>query len=129
MNVVCSCVPHNVLGDGWDRDRLSDTRTAELPHMPTYFRFLTVLGLKIFLEEGVDVAVVEVGMGGRLDATNVIPRPVVTGAFLKTSSPFFHLAASLREIPCSPLPLSLSPLFPSLSGPCQSGVGGQVSLY
>ena len=34
---------------------------------------------QIFLEEKVDVAVVEVGIGGRYDATNVIDQPVVCG--------------------------------------------------
>ena len=44
-----------------------------------YFHFLTVLGFYIFQEEHVDVAVIEVGLGGRLDSTNVLPRPVVCG--------------------------------------------------
>lgn len=47
-----------------------------------YFHFLTVLGFYIFQEENVDVAVVEVGLGGRLDSTNVLPRPVVCGVTL-----------------------------------------------
>lgn len=34
---------------------------------------------KTFIEEGVDVAVIEVGLGGRLDATNIVPNPVVCG--------------------------------------------------
>ena len=36
-------------------------------------------GLEIFLAEKVDVAILEVGLGGRLDATNCIPAPVVCG--------------------------------------------------
>jgi hypothetical protein len=40
-----------------------------------YFHFLTVLGFYVFQEERVDVAVMEVGLGGRLDSTNVLPRP------------------------------------------------------
>jgi hypothetical protein len=36
-------------------------------------------GLHIFLEQGVDVAVLEVGLGGRLDATNVVRAPAVCG--------------------------------------------------
>lgn len=39
---------------------------------PTYFEIITALGFIIFAEEAVDVAVVEVGLGGRLDATNVL---------------------------------------------------------
>lgn len=42
-------------------------------------RFLTLLGLRIFLQQQVDVAILEVGLGGRLDATNVVPSPVVCG--------------------------------------------------
>ena len=37
------------------------------------------LGLHAFLEEGVDVAILEVGIGGRLDATNCISAPAVCG--------------------------------------------------
>lgn len=38
----------------------------------TYFEFATALALLWFAEEEVDVAILEVGMGGRLDATNVV---------------------------------------------------------
>ena len=41
-------------------------------------RFLTLLGLRLFVDAGVDAVVLEVGLGGRLDATNVIPAPVAT---------------------------------------------------
>jgi dihydrofolate synthase/folylpolyglutamate synthase len=43
----------------------------------TFFEASTVLGLQLFARESVDVAVVEVGLGGRLDATNVV-EPAVT---------------------------------------------------
>lgn len=43
----------------------------------TYFEILTVLALKYFVEEGVDYVVLEVGLGGRLDATNIV-RPVLS---------------------------------------------------
>jgi dihydrofolate synthase len=38
------------------------------------FEVLTVTALQIFEEEQVDMAVIEVGMGGRLDATNILPK-------------------------------------------------------
>ncbi|MGH7788950.1 MAG: bifunctional folylpolyglutamate synthase/dihydrofolate synthase, partial [Candidatus Binatia bacterium] len=38
----------------------------------TFFEFLTVLAFLYFARSGVEVAVVEVGLGGRLDATNVL---------------------------------------------------------
>ena len=44
---------------------------------PTFFEFSTALALLYFAGEQVDLAVIEVGMGGRLDATNVI-RPLVS---------------------------------------------------
>ena len=47
--------------------------------MPTYFRFLTLMAFHTFLQEKVDVAVVEVGIGGLFDATNVIDKPIVCG--------------------------------------------------
>ncbi|MEM0983745.1 MAG: folylpolyglutamate synthase/dihydrofolate synthase family protein [Planctomycetota bacterium] len=43
----------------------------------TYFELLTALSLLFFAEEAVDLGVVEVGLGGRLDSTNVIS-PIVT---------------------------------------------------
>lgn len=42
----------------------------------TYFEFVTVTGLAWFAERAVDLAVVEVGLGGRLDATNVVDSKV-----------------------------------------------------
>ncbi len=39
---------------------------------PTFFEVTTAMAFACFAEEGVDIAVVETGMGGRLDATNVI---------------------------------------------------------
>ena len=43
----------------------------------TQFEVLTGAALAEFAEAGVDVAVVEAGLGGRLDATNVLAAPVV----------------------------------------------------
>ena len=45
---------------------------------PTYFEFLFAVGMMIFYNNGVEVAVLETGMGGRLDATNVIRSPLVS---------------------------------------------------
>lgn len=43
----------------------------------TEFEFDTALALHYFAKKGCDAAVLEAGMGGRLDATNAIPAPVV----------------------------------------------------
>jgi dihydrofolate synthase / folylpolyglutamate synthase len=45
---------------------------------PTKFELLTATAWLYFAEEAVDVAVIEVGLGGRLDATNVIEQPLVS---------------------------------------------------
>ena len=44
----------------------------------TYFEAATVLALWHFAQAGVEVVVLETGLGGRLDATNVFPRPLAT---------------------------------------------------
>ncbi len=43
---------------------------------PTYFEAITALAFCYFAERGVEVAVLEVGLGGRLDATNVVEQAV-----------------------------------------------------
>jgi dihydrofolate synthase / folylpolyglutamate synthase len=43
-----------------------------LPQAPSYFEILTTLAFLHFAEQKVEIAVLEVGMGGRLDATNVV---------------------------------------------------------
>lgn len=39
------------------------------------FAFITAVALKFFYDKGCDIVVLETGMGGRLDATNIIPAP------------------------------------------------------
>jgi dihydrofolate synthase/folylpolyglutamate synthase len=43
-----------------------------LPQPPSFFEILTALAFLYFAESNIDLAVLEVGMGGRLDATNVV---------------------------------------------------------
>ncbi len=45
---------------------------ARLPQLPSFFEVLTALALVYFAEAKVEAAVLEVGMGGRLDATNIV---------------------------------------------------------
>jgi dihydrofolate synthase / folylpolyglutamate synthase len=64
---------------------------------PTYFECVTAMAFEYFARERVDFAVFEVGLGGRLDATNILS-PVVT---IITRIDFDHenfLGHSLREI-------------------------------
>jgi len=50
---------------------------AELPWHPSFFEMMTAIAFEHFAREKVDLAVLEVGMGGRLDATNVV-EPIVS---------------------------------------------------
>jgi dihydrofolate synthase/folylpolyglutamate synthase len=43
-----------------------------LPQLPSFFEILTALALLYFAEARREIAVLEVGMGGRLDATNIV---------------------------------------------------------
>jgi dihydrofolate synthase/folylpolyglutamate synthase len=45
---------------------------AELPWHPSFFEMLTAIAFEYFARQKLDLAVLEVGMGGRLDATNVV---------------------------------------------------------
>lgn len=47
-------------------------------HGATFFEATTAMGFQLFRDAGVDVAVIETGLGGRLDATNVV-EPLVAG--------------------------------------------------
>lgn len=45
---------------------------------PTYFELLTGLALLVFAQQAVDLAIIETGLGGRLDCTNII-NPIIVG--------------------------------------------------
>jgi folylpolyglutamate synthase len=66
-------------------DRLGSAAEASvgvdnaLETRPLYGRFLTLMSWHVFLQENVDVAVYETGIGGEFDATNVVERPAATG--------------------------------------------------
>lgn len=53
-------------------------QAVKMTDAPTEFELLTAAALVCFSEADCDVAVLECGMGGRLDATNVIPSPLVS---------------------------------------------------
>ncbi|CAD0011159.1 unnamed protein product [Aureobasidium pullulans] len=56
---------------------------------PVYFRFLTLMALHTYLSEGVDAAVIECGIGGEFDSTNILVKPSVTAV---TSLGIDHVA-------------------------------------
>lgn len=69
---------------------------TELGH-PTEFEVKTVLGFLYFVEQGVDFAVLEVGLGGRLDATNIV-KPLVSVITNVTMDHMDRLGNTIPEI-------------------------------
>lgn len=59
------------------RSKIQDSEFKDELERITFFEFTTAMALLYFKEKEVDIAVMETGMGGRLDATNVI-RPLVS---------------------------------------------------
>ncbi len=62
-----------------------DRVSQEMEEKPTWFEILTAMAFVVFARARVDAAVVEVGLGGRLDATNVHDLPVVVSAITPIS--------------------------------------------
>ena len=83
------------------RDAIAALRAGGgLDVQPTFFEVTTAIALELFRRAGVTVAVLEVGLGGRLDATNIVSPPDVVATAI-TSIAFDHqvyLGSTLREI-------------------------------
>lgn len=65
-------------------DRLEDSarvqgRPTDQSAKPVYFRFLTLMAFHTYMSEGVDTAIIECGIGGEYDSTNIMVSPTVTG--------------------------------------------------
>ena len=70
---------------------------GQLQHAPTFFEATTAIALSWFRRTGVDLALLEVGLGGRLDATNVVTpiAGVITAIGLEHQQ---HLGDTLEAI-------------------------------
>ena len=71
--------------------------TGKLPAHPTFFECLTAMAFDAFSHAGLDFAIYETGMGGRLDATNIV-QPEIS---IITAIDFDHenfLGYSLKDI-------------------------------
>jgi dihydrofolate synthase/folylpolyglutamate synthase len=66
-------------------------------HPPTFFEVTTAMALAYFAREKTDIAIMEVGMGGRLDATNII-KPLVCGITNISLEHQFFLGSTLKQI-------------------------------
>jgi folylpolyglutamate synthase len=65
----------------WDKLEAAakaENAPADMPTKPVYFRYLTLMALHAYLKEGVDSAVIECGIGGEYDSTNILLKPTVT---------------------------------------------------
>lgn len=70
----------------WDKLSTTTSDLNEFPDLdpcdsvkPMYFKYLTILSFHIFMSEGCDTAIYEVGVGGKYDSTNIVPAPTTTG--------------------------------------------------
>lgn len=71
--------------------------SGELESHPTYFELVTSMALEHFVDRGVDVAVLEVGLGGRFDATNATDPEVSVITRVALDHTHF-LGSTLRQV-------------------------------
>lgn len=89
----------------WDRLSTTTSLPEEFPLLqpsdtvkPMYFKYLTVLSFHVFMSEGVDTAIYEVGVGGRYDSTNVVQHPTVAGVTSLGIDHTFMLGNTIESI-------------------------------
>ncbi|KAH9947242.1 Mur ligase [Amylocystis lapponica] len=83
----------------WDRLENNTTRAdAETSVRPMYFRLMTLVAYHAFLTLKVDATILEVGVGGRHDSTNIVPKPLVTGVSALGIDHVTTLGRTLKEI-------------------------------
>lgn len=88
----------------WEVWDLLAVTPAALPELalpgtrPVYARYMTLLALHAFMREGVDCAILETGIGGEYDATNIVERPVATGITTLGIDHVFALGDTIEKI-------------------------------
>jgi dihydrofolate synthase/folylpolyglutamate synthase len=100
FSVGCRPVARETLAAEADRLRTTVARLMDdgrLAAPPTFFEATTAIALSLFRAAGVGVAVLEVGMGGRFDATNVVT-PVAAAIPSIDMDHQQYLGATLAEI-------------------------------
>jgi dihydrofolate synthase / folylpolyglutamate synthase len=83
---------------------------------PTQFEVITAAAWWYFAQQGVDIAVIEVGLGGRLDATNVCDRPLVSIITSLSRDHWQRLGPTLADIASEKAGI-LKPSCPAVIGP------------
>ncbi|MGD1941721.1 MAG: bifunctional folylpolyglutamate synthase/dihydrofolate synthase [Leptolyngbyaceae cyanobacterium] len=102
-----------------DLDRvLTQVEAAIAPdhETPTQFEVFTAAAWLYFAQQTVDIAVIEVGLGGRLDATNVIDEPLVTVITSLSREHWQRLGPTLADIAGEKAGI-LKPQRPAVIGP------------
>lgn len=77
---------------------LADRMTSAGLNPPTYFEFLFYMAMVIFRKARPDFVILETGLGGRLDVTNVIRKPVLTVLTSLSMDHMQYLGNTLAEI-------------------------------
>ncbi|KAI1322410.1 tetrahydrofolylpolyglutamate synthase [Xylariaceae sp. FL0255] len=75
-----------------------DERLGIMPPRPIYARYLTLMSYHVFLQENVDAAVYETGLGGEYDATNIVDRPLATAISTLGIDHVFALGDTVEKI-------------------------------
>ncbi|CEP60127.1 tetrahydrofolate synthase LALA0_S01e03642g [Lachancea lanzarotensis] len=89
--------------DIWDRLDKTSSSLDKFPHMtpgskPGYFKYLTLLSFHVFVQEGCDSCIYEVGVGGEYDSTNIIKTPTACGVSLLGIDHTYMLGDTIEEI-------------------------------
>jgi dihydrofolate synthase/folylpolyglutamate synthase len=87
-----------LIEDGALAELLAEVLDASAGVEPSFFEVATAAAFLAFSREPADAAVIEVGMGGRLDATNVVNRPLVCGIAALGIDHQHWLGVTLAEI-------------------------------
>lgn len=93
-----------------------EAATALSGTLPTQFEVLTAAAWQYFAEQAVDIAVIEVGLGGRLDATNVVDQPLVSVITSISRDHWQRLGPTLADIAWEKAGI-LKPHRPAVLGP------------
>lgn len=124
------------------RQRFAELTDAVWPHHldnaadpeagpTTLFEYLTAMGFQCFAQDGVDVSVIEVGLGGRLDATNVVKpevsviTPVSLDHMAILGDTIGEIAADKAGIIKPETPVVVGPQFPEAMAAIQRAAAEQ----
>ena len=91
---------NNPISDSHLRELLEKTKAAsdKLKIIPTFFEGITIAAFLAFKQSTADILILETGLGGRLDCTNVIKKPMLTIITTISYDHTEHLGKTLIEI-------------------------------